>query len=69
MTATIPGLETAPTTHSGLLNWVRETAELTQPDRIEWVDGSAEEWTRVTDQLVANGTFTRLNPDKKPNSF
>ena len=52
-----------------LLSWVRETAELTQPDRIEWVDGSPEEWTRITDQLVENGTFTRLNPDKKPNSF
>ena len=70
MTAsTIPGLDTAPTTHSGLLAWVRETAELTQPDRVEWVDGSPEEWTRITDLLVANGTFTRLNPDKKPNSF
>src|SRR4051794_9425273 len=70
MTAsTIPGLDIPPTEHAGLLAWVRETAELTQPDRVEWVYGSAEEWQRVTDQLVANGTFTRLNPDKKPNSF
>ncbi|MDQ6850753.1 MAG: phosphoenolpyruvate carboxykinase (GTP) [Actinomycetota bacterium] len=70
MTATrIPGLDTAPTTHAGLLAWVRESAELTVPDRIVWVDGSQQEWTRVTDELVANGTFTRLNPDKKPNSF
>jgi phosphoenolpyruvate carboxykinase (GTP) len=70
MTAgTIPGLDTAPTTHAGLLAWVRETAELTQPDRIEWVDGSPEEWTRVTDLLVENGTFVRLNDAKKPNSF
>ena len=69
MTTTVPGLDTAPTTHSGLLAWVRETAELTQPDRVEWVDGSAEEWTRITDLLVENGTFVRLNPDKKPNSF
>ncbi|HZC70556.1 MAG TPA: phosphoenolpyruvate carboxykinase (GTP) [Jatrophihabitans sp.] len=65
----IPGLDTAPTTHAGLLAWVRETAELTQPDRIEWVDGSPDEWTRITDLLVANGTFVRLNPEKKPNSF
>src|ERR1700709_1718756 len=70
MTAsTIPGLDTAPTTHAGLLAWVRETAELTQPDRIVWVDGSPEEWTRVTDELVANGTFVRLTEEKKPNSF
>jgi phosphoenolpyruvate carboxykinase (GTP) len=64
-----PGLDAAPTTHAKLLGWVRETAELTQPDRVEWADGSAEEWTRITDLLVANGTFTRLNPDKKVNSF
>ncbi|MEP7021927.1 MAG: phosphoenolpyruvate carboxykinase, partial [Pseudonocardiales bacterium] len=70
MTAsTISGIESAPTTHAGLLTWVRETAELTQPDAIEWVDGSPEEWVRVTDLLVENGTFTRLNPDTKPNSF
>jgi phosphoenolpyruvate carboxykinase (GTP) len=67
--STIPGLDTAPTTHAGLLAWVRETAELTQPDRVEWVDGSPEEWTRITDLLVANGTFVRLNDEKKPNSF
>jgi phosphoenolpyruvate carboxykinase (GTP) len=70
MTAgTIPGLDTAPTTHARLLSWVRESAELTQPDAVVWVDGSPEEWTRITDLLVENGTFTRLNPDKKPNSF
>jgi phosphoenolpyruvate carboxykinase (GTP) len=70
MTAsTIPGLDTAPTTHAGLLGWVRETAELTEPDRIEWVDGSPDEWSRITDLLVANGTFVRLNDAEKPNSF
>ncbi len=70
MTATrTPGLDTAPTTHTRLLSWVRETAELTEPDRIEWVDGTPSEWARITDELVANGTFRRLNPDKKPNSF
>jgi phosphoenolpyruvate carboxykinase (GTP) len=69
MTATIPGLDSAPTTHAKLLTFVRESAELTQPDRIEWVDGSPQEWTRITDLLVANGTFRRLNEQKKPNSF
>jgi len=68
-TGTIPGLETAPTTHSKLLAWVREVAELTQPERVEWVTGTPEEWTAITDLLVANGTFKRLNPAKKPNSF
>jgi phosphoenolpyruvate carboxykinase (GTP) len=69
MTITIPGLDAAPTRHSALLAWVRETAELTRPDQVQWVDGSPEEWIRITDQLVAAGTLTPLNPDKKPNSF
>jgi phosphoenolpyruvate carboxykinase (GTP) len=50
-----------------VLDWVRETAELTQPDRIEWCDGSEQEWDRLTTQLVKAGTFTRL--ERKPNSF
>ncbi|WP_436492934.1 phosphoenolpyruvate carboxykinase (GTP) [Actinokineospora sp. HUAS TT18] len=68
MTAvTIPGVDQAPTTHQRLLSWVREVAELTVPDEVVWVDGSEAEWTRLTDKLVAAGTFTRLA--KKPNSF
>jgi phosphoenolpyruvate carboxykinase (GTP) len=69
MTLTIAGLDAAPTVHARLLAWIRESAELTQPDRIEWVEGSAAEWTRITDLLVASGTFTRLDPARKPNSF
>jgi phosphoenolpyruvate carboxykinase (GTP) len=71
--ATIPGLfgsdGTTPTKHAGLLAWVEEVATLTQPDRVVWVDGSAEEWDRLTTQLVEAGTFKRLNPSKRPNSF
>jgi phosphoenolpyruvate carboxykinase (GTP) len=59
----------APTTHQGILNWVTEIAELTQPDNIHWCTGSAEEWTELTEALVSTGTFTRLNPALKPNSF
>ncbi|MGQ0716395.1 MAG: phosphoenolpyruvate carboxykinase (GTP) [Pseudonocardiales bacterium] len=66
-TSTIPGLDDAPTSHARLRNWVRETAELTRPDRVVWCDGSEEEWDRLTGQLVDAGTFTRL--DRKPNSF
>ncbi|MGY1705189.1 phosphoenolpyruvate carboxykinase (GTP) [Geodermatophilus sp. SYSU D00697] len=62
-----PGLDNAPTTHSRLLAWVREMADLTTPDRVVWVDGSDEEWERLTQKLVDAGTFRRL--DKKPNSF
>ncbi|WP_323960235.1 phosphoenolpyruvate carboxykinase (GTP) [Arthrobacter sp. JZ12] len=59
----------APTTHQALLAWVEETAALTKPDRVYWVDGSEEENVRLSDELVQAGTFTRLNPELFPNSF
>ncbi|GAB2756391.1 phosphoenolpyruvate carboxykinase (GTP) [Nocardioides pakistanensis] len=61
--------QSAPTTHQGILNWVNEVAELTQPDNIHWCTGSEEEWVQLTDALVESGTFVRLNEEKKPNSF
>ena len=38
----------APTTHEGILDWVNEIAELTQPDDIHWCTGSDEEWEQLT---------------------
>jgi phosphoenolpyruvate carboxykinase (GTP) len=52
-----------------LAAWVREIAELAKPDAVVWCDGSVEEWDRLTDLLVENGTFRRLNPSLRPNSF
>ncbi|GAA2580754.1 phosphoenolpyruvate carboxykinase (GTP) [Actinomadura fulvescens] len=65
----VPGLDQAPTSHTELIDWVREIAELTQPDRVEWCDGSQAEWERLTGLLVEQGTFRRLNAEKRPNSF
>ncbi|WAP51710.1 phosphoenolpyruvate carboxykinase (GTP) [Arthrobacter sp. ATA002] len=59
----------APTTHEALLAWVQQVAELTQPDRVYWVDGSEAENKRLTDELVDAGTLVRLNPEEFPNSF
>jgi len=67
--APIPGLEAVPTKHGRLVAWVRDIAALTTPDRVEWCDGSEEEWDRITRQLEAAGTLTRLNAEKRPNSF
>jgi phosphoenolpyruvate carboxykinase (GTP) len=67
--ATIPGLDSAPTKHEGLLAWVGEVAELTQPDRVVFADGSEEEYNRLAEHLVKVGTFVKLNEEKKPNSY
>ena len=69
MTADTQAPTTHPTTHQGIVDFVDEVAALTQPDRIHWCTGSDEEWTELTEALVATGTFTRLNPAIKPNSF
>ena len=58
-----------PTRHRRLLAWVDEAAALTQPDRIEWCDGTAEEYDRLCQLLVDQGTFTKLSDAKRPNSY
>ena len=60
---------TAPTTNAKLIAWVDEFAELTQPDRIHWCDGSAEEYDRLCQALVDAGTFERLSDAKRPGSY
>ena len=59
----------APTKHARLLAWVDEVATLTTPDRIEWCDGSADEYDRLCEELVDTGTFTHLSDAKRPNSY
>ncbi|WP_295535373.1 phosphoenolpyruvate carboxykinase (GTP) [uncultured Pseudacidovorax sp.] len=52
-----------------LVAWVAEMAALCKPERIHWCDGSQQEYDALCNQLVEAGTFKRLNPAKRPDSF
>jgi len=55
--------------HEKLKKWVAGLAELCKPDSVHWCDGSEEENAAICDRLVRAGTFIRLDPAKRPNSF
>ncbi|MFL6350741.1 MAG: phosphoenolpyruvate carboxykinase (GTP) [Bryobacteraceae bacterium] len=52
-----------------LLRWVEKMAELTKPAAIHWVDGSPKENQALCKQMVASGTFIKLNQDLWPGCY
>jgi phosphoenolpyruvate carboxykinase (GTP) len=56
-------------TSQQLRTWVEEIAALCKPDHIHWCDGTQEEYDSLCEKMVKSGTFIRLNPEKRPNSF
>ena len=62
-------VEAPPTTNKHLIRWVEKMADLTTPAAIHWVDGKQQEYDYLCGQLVANGTFTRLNQETWPGCF
>jgi phosphoenolpyruvate carboxykinase (GTP) len=62
-------LETPLSTNPHLVTWVRKMVALCKPAHVHWVDGSQEEYDALCGQLVAAGTFVRLNEEKWPGCF
>lgn len=52
-----------------LQEWVKEMADMCQPDSIHWCDGSQEENDRFLREMVENGMATPLNPEKRPGCY
>ncbi|HYO24769.1 MAG TPA: phosphoenolpyruvate carboxykinase (GTP) [Lacipirellulaceae bacterium] len=57
------------TNHPALAAWVEEMAQLCRPQRVVWCDGSQAEYDALCQEMVEAGTFIRLNPELRPNSF
>jgi phosphoenolpyruvate carboxykinase (GTP) len=55
--------------HGGIRNWIARIAALTKPDRIQWCDGSQEEYDRLCEGMVKSGMLKRLNPKLRPGCF
>ncbi|MFM7900327.1 MAG: phosphoenolpyruvate carboxykinase, partial [Actinomycetota bacterium] len=56
-------------TNDRLNAWVADWAAILQPADIRWCDGSEQEYDALCAQLVASGTFKKLNDAKRPNSY
>ena len=70
MAASVPSRLGSPLCrNSHLLRWVEKVSDLTQPDHIHWVDGSADENQRLLDAMVRSGSLTRLNPELWPGCY
>ena len=61
--------EDSVATNDKLNAWVDEVQQLCQPDTVVWCDGSPEEYDRLSQLMVDSGTYIRLDPEKRPNSF
>jgi phosphoenolpyruvate carboxykinase (GTP) len=69
VTTTIPPATAPPTAHRKLIDWVDSWTAILEPARVQWCDGSDEEYAALTASLVASGTFDPIDPKHRPNSF
>lgn len=57
------------TNNKYVLDWIKEMAEMTQPDKIVWIDGSEEQADALREEACSTGELIKLNPEKLPNCF
>src|ERR1700690_4549526 len=55
--------------NEALAAWVKELAQLCEPNAVHWCDGSERENAALVAEMVAQGTLIKLNPAKRPRSF
>jgi phosphoenolpyruvate carboxykinase (GTP) len=52
-----------------LRDWVAQVAQLTSPDRIHWCDGTDQEYRKLLDEMLDNGTLVELNQSTYPGCY
>lgn len=57
------------TVQQELETWVKDMQQMLQPEEVHWCDGSQDEYDRMCQLLVDKGTYIKLNPEKRPNSY
>lgn len=55
--------------HHRLREWISDIVALCEPAQVHFCDGTQAEYDMLCNQMVENGTFIRLNPKLRPNSF
>ena len=62
-------MDKTPTINKKLIEWVNKMVKLCQPERIVWIDGSAEQKLLLEKECVNSGELIRLNQEKLPGCF
>lgn len=62
-------MSTPLTTNQKLIQWVDQIARLAKPAKVHWCDGSQTEYDLLCAEMIKSGTFTRLNPELRPDSY
>ena len=52
-----------------ILDWIEEMAEMVNPDKIVWIDGSEEQTQALRDEACAIGELEKLNEEILPNCY
>jgi phosphoenolpyruvate carboxykinase (GTP) len=69
MTLAMQAEQASQIRHNGVKEWVEQMINLCKPSQVRWCNGSTTEYNELCELLVSKGTFIRLNPAKRPNSF
>ncbi len=57
------------TNNKSILDWIKEKADLVQPDSIVWIDGSEAQLDALREEACKTGEMIKLNEEKLPGCY